>query len=510
MNQNDDSHGSIAQGAGNGADSFEQSLKLAFEMHNAGRVEEAEALCRTLEQIRPKNSQLLFLLGMVLHKTNQDKEAVKWLSRASEFQPGSARIFNGLGCAYQGLQQHAAAAAAFERAIELEPQSPYAYYNLGKSCYRLEQIERAAALFRRAAQIAPRDFASWNNLGKCLKELNHLDESIAAYDCALEIKPDYALAHYGRAISLLTAGRLSEGFQEYEWRRHSMTPRKFPQPLWNGGQASEQTLFIHAEQGFGDAIQMVRFVKAAQRRVARVILECRPELRTLFEYQKCADAIIPYGAPIPSFDYFLPMLSLPRALGITAISSETPYLSAPVHAPLPARRGRLKVGVAWAGNPNHHQDAARSVHLRDFSPILRVPDAAFYSLQLPIPDGDKSFLASLAGALDTTLVFEDFLETASAIAQLDLVVTVDTAVAHLAGAMGKPVWLLVQHSPDWRWLAGRQDTPWYPTMILYRQATRNHWELPIARVAAALNRLTATSSVPLPEIPLAPRLAAAA
>jgi len=479
-------------------------------MHNAGRIEEAEVLCRTLEQIRPKNGQLLFLLGMVLHKTHQDQEAVKWLSRAAEFQAGSARIFNGLGCAYQGLEQHTRAAAAFERAIELEPQSPYAYYNLGKSCYRLEQVDRAAALFRRAAQISPRDFASWNNLGKCLKELNHLDDSIEAYDRALEIKPDYALAHYGRAISLLAAGRLSDGFQEYEWRRHSMTPRKFPQPLWNGEQAPEKTLFIHAEQGFGDAIQMARFVKAARRRVTRVILECRPELRTLFEYSKCADTIIPYGAPIPSFDFFLPMLSLPRALGIAAIPNEPPYLSAPVHEPLPPGRGRLKAGLAWAGNPKHPQDAARSIRLQDLSPILRAPNVAFYSLQQTIPARDKSCLESLSDVLNATLVFKDFLETASVIAHLDLVITVDTAVAHLAGALGKPVWLLVQHSPDWRWFPSRHDTSWYPTMILFRQEKRNEWNLPITRIASALHRFAAGPSIPLADIPLTHGLAAAA
>jgi tetratricopeptide (TPR) repeat protein len=473
------------------SDPFGESLKLAFEMHNAGRVEEAETLCRALEQIQPKNSQLLFLLGMVLHKTHQDEEAIKWLSSATQYEPGSARIFNGLGCAYQGLQDHAQAALAFEKALALDPKSADSYYNLGKSYYRLEQIEPAAEMFRRAVDIQPRDSASWNNLGKCLKELNRLDDSISAYDRALAIKPDYALARYGRAISLLTAGRLAEGFQEYELRWHSMTPRKFPQPAWQGERAPGKTLFVHAEQGFGDAIQMVRFIALARERVGHVILECRPELNSLFRYSKCADTVIPYGAAIPPFDYFIPTSSLPRALDVTleTIPNQTPYLDAPALEGLPAQSGQLKVGLAWTGNPHHHQDAARSIPLQELAPILQTPAVAFYSLQQSLPPSDEPYGRSLLN-LNSNLIFRDFLDTASTITALDLVITVDTAVSHLAGALGKPVWTLVQHSPDWRWLLDRADTPWYPTMQLFRQVERNRWNFPVRRIARALRQLT--------------------
>lgn len=483
----------------NGApDSFECSLKLAFEMHNAGRCEEAEALCRVLEQIRPRNGQLLFLLGMILHKTSQDEEAVQWLSRAAEYRPGSARIFNGLGCAYQGLEDHARAAAAFEKALELQPESADVFYNLGKSRYLLGQVDHATELFRRAVEINPRDANSWNNLGKCLKELNHLRESIAAYNRAVEIMPDYALAHYGRAISLMTDGRLLEGFREYEWRWHSMTPRKFPQPVWHGESAPRKTLFVHAEQGFGDAIQMARFMSMARERVGSLILECRPELTTLLQYSKCADVVIPHGAAIPSFDYFVPLMSLPRALGVTmeTIPARTPYLRAPAHEGLPSQAGCLKVGLAWAGNPNHHQDAARSIPLEALAPILGVPGVAFYSLLPSAPQRDQSSLQS-SRVIHSDLVFKDFLDTASVIAEMDLVIAVDTAVAHLAGALAKPTWLLVQHSPDWRWFLDRADTPWYPTMQLFRQTERGRWETPIRRVAGSLRRLASSTAAPI-------------
>ncbi len=470
-------------------DSFDRSLKLAFEMQNAGRGAEAEALCRVLMKIRPQDAQLLFLLGMVLHKASRDEEAVEWLSLAAQYQPQSARIFSGLGCVYQKLEDHPRAAAAFETALKLEPQSAATEYNLGSSCYKLGQVGKAEVLFRSAVEKDPRDSACWNNLGKCLKELNRLDESIKAYNRALEIAPDYALARYGRAISLLTAGRLPEGFRDYEARWLMVTPRQFPQPEWTGNPAPGRTLFLHAEQGFGDAMQMVRFVPLARERVGRVILECRPGLENLFQFSNCADTVIPYGVEIPPFDFRLSLISLPRVLGVTldTIPSRTPYLRAPSCQWLPpAQPGRLKVGLAWAGNPEHHQDAARSLRLEQLAPILQVPGVAFYNLQQPVPAGDQACLQTMSASIHSNLKLDDFLDTASVIAEMDLVISVDTAVAHLAGALGKPVWILLQHSSDWRWFLDRPDSPWYPTAQLFRQVERNEWRTPILRTAEAM------------------------
>ena len=512
---------------------YDRSLKLAFEMQNAGRGAEAEALCRVLMQIRPQDAQLLFLLGMVLHQGGRDEEAVEWLSLAAQYQPQSARIFSGLGCAYQKLQDHSRAAAAFEKAKRLEPQSAATDYNLGNTCYQLGQIEQAATLFRSAVEKDPRDSASWNNLGKCLTELNRLEESIEAYNRALAIAPDYALARYGRAISLLTAGRLPEGFRDYEARWHLITPRQFQQPEWIGELALGKTLFLHAEQGFGDSIQMVRFIPAARARVGHVILECRPELQTLFQYSKCADTVIPHGVAIPPFDCRLSLISLPRVLGVTldTIPNRVPYLRAPSCGWLPlalwskdmnakqnldtatpqgkAQPGWLKVGLAWAGNPDHRQDAARSLRLEQLAPVLQVPGVAFYNLQQPVPAGDLACLQTMSASIHTGLKLADFLDTASVIAEMDLVIAVDTAVAHLAGALGKPVWILLHHSSDWRWLLDRPGSSrgvitsnpnappapllrgasaWYPTAQLFRQTERGEWKAPILRVAEALKR----------------------
>ena len=484
--------------------SFERSLKLAFEMHNAGRIQEAEAMCRVLMQVQPKDAQVLFLLGTILHKTGRDEEAVQWLSLAARYQPQSARIFNELGCACQNLKNHSRAASYFKRALELKPGASAIYYNLGKTCYELDQIERAVTLFRRAVEIHPRDAASWNNLGKCLKDLNRLDESIEAYDRAVDIAPDYKLPRYGRAIALLTAGRLAEGFREYEWRWELKNIRKLSRPEWKGESAPGKTLLVHAEQGFGDAVQMVRFIPAACERVARVILECRPELKTLFQYSKCADTVIAFGEPIPPFDCFLSLMSLPLALGVTldSIPNRHSYLQAPLGERLPSdHSGCLKVGLVWAGNPGHHRDAIRSIRLEKLAPILQVPDVVFYSLQQTVPAQDEPFLRSQSGVIHSGLTLANFLDTASVIAQLDLVIAVDTSVAHLAGALGKPVWTLLPHSPDWRWFLNRTDSPWYPTMQLYRQTERNRWVMPVMCVAEALRRLSASTQVAARRVP---------
>ena len=478
---------------------FDEVLKVAFELHNAGRQREAEAACRVLLEQRPENGQLLFLLGMVLHKTSRDREAVEWLARAAEKDPGAARIFNGLGCAWQQLRDHSRAVESFNRARELEGPTTPNCYNLGVSWYRLGDLERAAGLFREAVELTPTDAESWHNLGQTLNDLNRLDESIAAYDRALQAAPDYHLARYGRAISLLGAGRLPEGFRDYQCRWWTRRRRAFHQPLWAGQPAPGQTLFIHAEQGFGDAIHMARFLPQARDRVGRVVLECRSELKTLFLHSAIADSVIAYGEPIPAFDFFVPMLNLPHALGVTleTIPNRTPYLEAPAADSLPPAlagepsaggRPRMRVGLVWAGNPGHHQDAARSIPLEKLAPVLQVPGVVFYSLQAPMPARDRQFFLSCSNLVDLRGRMRDFLATASIIKDLDLVITVDTAVAHLAGALDKPVWVFIKYAPDWRWMLDRADTPWYPTMRLFRQAHRDQWDPVILQIAEALRR----------------------
>ena len=353
-------------------DSFQPTLKLAFAAHNAGRHADAEALCRTLLQINPSDAQLLFLLGMVLHKTSRDVEAAVCLRRAAELQPDSARIFSGLGYACRGLGNETGAAKSFARAAELEPQNPDHFYGLGLAWHKLDDLGRAAAAFQKAVELNPRDEVCWNNLGKTFKQLNRLDESIAAYNRALEIAPGYEIARHGRAISLLTAGRLAEGFREYESRWSKIKPRVFPQPRWRGEPAGK-TIFIHAEQGFGDAIHFARFVPFVRERAARVIFECRPELKSLFTFSGLADEVIAYGEPVPPFDVFTSIVSVPGLLGVTEknIPGRVPYLKAPLADNLPPAKkwktqSRLRLGRQPHAFRRRHRARCRWKYSRRF------------------------------------------------------------------------------------------------------------------------------------------------
>jgi len=474
--------------------SFQQISKVAFELHNAGRHQEAETISRLLIKINPHDGQLLFLLGMVLQQTGRSQEALKYLEQAAKLQPQSAPIFNGLGFVHQSLQDYSRAVENHAKAIELGLQAAGTFYSMGYACYKLGDVEQAISLFQKAVELNPQYAANWHNLAKCLKDLHRLEESIAAYDRALAVDPNCFQAGYGRAISLLTAGRLQEGFREHnKWRNHGRTPRQFSQPAWNGEPIPGKTLFLHAEQGFGDAIQTVRFVRQVRERAANIILECRPELKTLFSSSGCADVVIAYGEEIPPFDCFTSLFSLPGILGTTmqTIPNETPYLKVATceHLP-PAPAGHLKVGLAWAGNPLHQNDVARSIRLEELALLLQTPDATFYSLQVPVPARDEVCFRSLGKLLDMSGRLKDFLDTASAIAAMDLIIAVDTAVAHLAGALAKPTWTLIAYSPDWRWLMDRPDTPWDPTMRLFRQAQKGQWQPVILQVAEELGRFT--------------------
>ena len=480
-----------------------RALKVAFDLHNSGRHEDAEALCRLLLSHIPRDNQLLFLLGMVLQKLGRSAEALKFLETAEQLQPKSARVLNSLGFVHQSLKNQERAVEYYTRAIELGMNAADTYYSMGNACHQLGDIERAAMLFRKAVEIKPLDVASWNNLGKCLNDANRLEESLQTYDRALAIDPSYAMARYGRAVTLLAAGRLREGFREYnQWRTHGIKPRQFPQPEWQGEPIPEQTLFLHAEQGFGDAIMYARFLPEVRKRAAKVILECRPELKTLLTHCGCAEVVIAYGEKIPPFDCFSSVASLPGIFGtvLDTIPQGVPYLKVSATELLPpAQGGQLKVGVVWAGNPLHHNDAARSMRLEEFAPILQVPGVAFYSLQLPVPARDETSFRSLENVVDVSGRFKGFLETAAIVSQLDLVIAVDTAMAHLAGALGRPVWTLLPFAPDWRWMLEREDTPWYPNMRLFRQKQRGQWQPVVAGVVEELGRLTAGNAKEIPE-----------
>src|SRR5437899_1944533 len=375
------------------------------------------------------------------------------------------------------------------------------HYNLGETYRATGKLEDAIASYRQALALKP-DFAeAHKSLGIALWDQGKLDEAITCFRQALTLKPDYVHAHCSLGLALLSAGDLSRGFTEYEWRwRLKEFERQcagliLPQPFWDSYELNGGTILLYAEQGFGTTIQFIRYAPLVARRGGRVIVACQPELVRLLASVAGIAQVVSEREPLPDFDLHASFLSLPRIIGTTleTIPSQCPYLSPPesssvkVEAPPDVR---LKVGIVWAGLPIHRNDRNRSCPLSYFLKLAELPGVVLYSLQKqPMAAGLGEIVPGMR-AHNLSDQIGDWADTAAAICQLDLVLTIDTAVAHLAGALGWPVWVLLPHvGVDWRWMTGREDSPWYPSMRLFRQNAPGDWPGVFARVSAELQTL---------------------
>ncbi len=368
--------------------------------------------------------------------------------------------------------------------------APKAHYNLGNAFAAAPIPAEAAACYRRALQADPAYADAFVNLGVALMHLGVCDEAIAALDHALVLDPDLAEANWNKALALLLSGRLGEAWDLYEWRWRAVKDLTWPRidrPLWDGGDGAGRTLLIRCEQGYGDAIQFARYLPLVRQRNWRVVVECPPKLERLFRASGLADTVIPFGAERPAFDSWLPIMSLPRAFGteIASIPQTCPYLQAQPAAAARSGDRRTKVGIVWQGSLSNDRGRFRSCALADLAPLRNISGISLYSLQAQLLGEERDRLRAFSiPDLETGLT--DFAETAVVLQSLDLVITVDTAMAHLAGALGRPVWVLLSAFPDWRWLLDRDDSPWYPTMRLFRQRRIGDWASVVDDVASAL------------------------
>jgi hypothetical protein len=380
------------------------------------------------------------------------------------------------------LGRHGEALAEFDGALALFPGNPAAHYNRGISLFTVGRYEDAVAAYDSALAIAPDHVKAWNNRGLALQALNRHDEALASYSRALELRKDYADAHFNQALALLTIGDFRRGFEKYEWRwRRTGMPahgRSYGRPLWLGEYPLQRnTILLHAEQGLGDTIQFARYVPLLARTGAKVVLEAQPEL-----------------APLPPFDVHCPLGSLPLALKTepATIPAEGPYLSAD-DARIAKWRARIealerpRVALAWAGNAQHINDRNRSIALSRLAPLWSAASPRFIGIQRELRGEDADLLAREPRVMQIGAELDDFADTAAVIALADLVVSVDTSVAHLAGAMGRPVWILLPFSPDWRWTLAGESSPWYPTARLFRQPSLGDWDSVIERVRRELD-----------------------
>jgi tetratricopeptide (TPR) repeat protein len=473
---------------------------LGSALRDADRMDDAIASFRRALRLNPNFSDALWNLAHILKDIGQHDEAIALYRRICQLQPNSAEAWCNLAISLREHKKFEESIDAFNRSISLNPKFAPAYNNLGVAYSESDRLDQAIKFFRKAVEIQPEYAHAWKNLAVALGEQCKYDECLAAFAEAAEANPDLAEIYSNRAIILLTLGKYEQGWRDYEWRWRAnlkllAPPRKLSEPRWDGSPLNGRTILLHTEQGFGDAIQFARYIPLVADRGGRIILECQPELVRPLRTVRGVDRIITRGEALPRFDVHSPLMSLPLAFGTTlqTIPSQFPYLSADQAMsarwktrldPIPAK---LKIGIVWAGSPKHRLDRQRSMTIDHLAPLADVKDAIFFSLQ----KGDPSRQTPPAGLnwFDFTAELNDFADSAALVTNLDLVIAVDTAVAHLAGALAKPTWILLPHPPDWRWLLDRLDSPWYPTARIFRQRSAGDWAPVISEVTAVLAAL---------------------
>jgi tetratricopeptide (TPR) repeat protein len=451
--------------------SADERVASALSAHQRGDTHAAEALYRNVLAGEPGHAVAQHYLGVLEYQRGAIDAALPLLERSIGAIPNEPEFRNNLGLAYAAADREADALAQYRAALELRP-----------------------------------DYAvAWNNLGLTLQAINDIAGATAAFRRAIDSKPDFAHAHWNLALVLLLAGSFEEGWIEYDWRlalpelgkgRHT-----YLGPTWDGRPMHGKTLLLYAEQGLGDALQFARYATPIAASGTRVLIHCPEPLQALLASVRGVDQVIVGDAPLPPFDAHVALLSLPRALGTTpaTIPAAVPYVRAAderraeARANLAARSERWKIGIAWAGSKAHTNDRNRSCSLAFLVPLFRVADIAWYSLQ----QGDA---AAEVGATPRAEGLVPLVEgtklddTAALIAELDLIISVDTSIVHLAGALARPCWVLLPFAPDWRWMLGRDDSPWYPTLRLFRQPRPRDWPTVVTRVTSELQLLVANAS----------------
>ncbi|MEG3839478.1 tetratricopeptide repeat protein, partial [Microcoleus sp. herbarium14] len=518
--------------------SLEAATNLAVTLHQTGDLAEAAVYYQRAIEIDPNCAQAQNNLGILLQDRGSTAEAVTCFQKAIALNPIYVKALNNLGatlqqqgelssaiaCFNQALSvnsnyvpslvnlgvamqakcQQAEAQQLYQRAIEAEPNNPAGHYHRGTLCLGAGQIEQAIYSLERAISLNPNYVEAITNLGSACEQIGDVNRAILCYNKALKIDANCVKAHFNLGLVLLLTGDLPRGLAEYEWRWQTEQAKKlqrlnFDKPIWDGSDLNGQTILLRSEQGLGDAIQFVRYAAIVQQKGGKVIISCYQELKRLFQQIPGIEQVAVRMDELPDFQVQAPLMSLPHILGtnLENIPANVPYLAAPPNSKFSLKcDGNFKVGIVWAGSSEHLKDFVRSSDLSYFLKLLDIPGVSFYSLQKEVSAGDRTLLTQIP-VTDLSDNLNDFADTAAVISQLDLVICVDTAVAHLAGALGKPVWILLCFMPDWRWMLDREDSPWYPTARLFRQQTAGDWDGVCDRVKAALQERAGTGAPPL-------------
>lgn len=501
-------------------------LHLAVAQHKAGQLTQAITCYETLLLKNESSAACHNGLAAALRQLGEKDRAVTHGERAVQLMPESADAHNNLGLAYYDAGAMARALDTLKEAHRLRPDDAETLNNLGVALANNGQVEKAQERFHEALTFRPNWAEAYLNLANAYRQENRLDEAVETYEKAIEANPDdfriygsfalarlnqnlpdAAIANYKKALAIapddpelrkglgiaqLLGGNLTEGWKSYEARLQCGQPRQFDIPRWNGENLEGGTLLVHAEQGFGDTLQFCRYLAPLARKAnaEKVVFECQQPLVRLLQNIEGPDIVIPRGTPIPIADRHVPLMSLPGIFSTTldTIPTPTSYLSSLAAGPKPKLpAGKPIVGIIWRGNPLRQDDKMRSCPLSAFEPIVGISKAHFVSLQIDASPEDRKQLEVL-NIHDVSKDISDFADTAAIVSQLDLVISVDTATAHLCGGLGKPVWVLLEYAADWRYLIGWDESPWYSSMRLFRQQNRGDWTALTRRAAAALTK----------------------
>jgi tetratricopeptide (TPR) repeat protein len=477
---------------------------------DCGRYDSALALIQAALRLDPAHPEAFSSLGLVFYYLRRLDHALKSFEAGLRIAPADAELLNQRGVALLELGRTGEALASFERALEADPALLDALGNYGNALLKLNRPTDAIAVYDRALAVVPHNAGLLTNRAIALRKLDRPQEALMSVSRALAAKPDFAQARFVDSLVRLTLGDFRAGWRAYEsrWQGRNLSSqrRNFAAPLWLGEGALEgKTILLHAEQGFGDTMQFARYAPLVAARGARVVLEVQRELVRLLSGMPGVDAVIGRGEALPSFDVHCPLLSLPLAFRteLETIPAPVPYLGA-ADADIRARgallpQGRPRIGVVWSGDPAHDNDANRSMRLTTLMPLLAKSDVDFVSLQHKMRDEDKAVLKDCPNLFCFNESFRDFADTAAVIAGLDAVISIDSAVAHLTGALGKPLLLMLALGADFRWLRERADSPWYPSARLFRQQRFGDWSDVIecaaqdlrARFSSSTRKLTA-------------------
>ena len=482
-----------------GPNNAEAHYDLGVVYQELGRFEDAITCYNKSLSISPDNSVTHNNLGTVLRETGDLEEAVSCYRKAIDIEPNYSAAHSNLGLAYQELGKLTDALDQFGTALKITGNTAEIHYNHGNVLQELGRLAEAVNSYEAALDINPKLVEANTNLGLTLRDLGRVEDARDHYLKALAIDPNLGEARYSLGMLQLSVGEMEQGWKNYEWRwkkwSRNANDCASNKPIWRGDALKDRTIYIYPEQGLGDSICFVRYLPLLRQLGCQIIFEAPSSLASLFRHSRIADYLIETGETPPHFDCHASLLDLPQHLNtrLETIPTITPYLRVPekLNQEWKARFGEAKtfrVGIAWAGNSNLRQDQFRSATVELFLPLAKLPHVTLYSLQVGAKAGAKTLLNEKI--IDCAPHLTDFAQTAAAMTHLDLIISVDTSVAHVAGALGRPVWTLLHSAPDWRWMHSGETTAWYPTMRLFRQAQLGQWDQVSQSISSALSDLT--------------------